>query len=40
VEAKEPEQEKEAHEPGGRKHQLVDKMSDEALAAAYVCPER
>ena len=35
MEAKEPEQEKEAHEPGGRKHQLVDKMSDEALAAAY-----
>jgi hypothetical protein len=37
VEAKEPQQdqEKEAHEPSGRKHQYVDKMSDEALAAAY-----
>jgi hypothetical protein len=35
VEAKEPEQEKEVHEPGGRKHQYVNKMSDEALATAY-----
>ena len=35
MEANEPEQEKEVHEPGGRKHQLVDKMSDEALSAAY-----
>jgi len=35
MEAKESEQEKEVHEPGGRVHQLVDKMSNEALAAAY-----
>jgi hypothetical protein len=35
MEAKEAEQEKEDYEPGGRKHQLVDKMSNEALAAAY-----
>jgi hypothetical protein len=31
----EPEPEKEVHEPGGRKHQLVGQMSSEALAAAY-----
>jgi hypothetical protein len=30
---KEPEQE--AHEPGGRRHQMIEKMSSEALAAAY-----
>jgi hypothetical protein len=32
---KEPEEEKEAHEPGGRKHQLIEKMTSEALVAAY-----
>jgi hypothetical protein len=32
---KEPEPEKEVHEPGGRRHQLVGQMSSEALAAAY-----
>jgi hypothetical protein len=29
------EPEKEAHEPGGRKHQRIEEMSSEALAAAY-----
>jgi hypothetical protein len=29
------EPEKEPHEPGGRKHQLIQDMSSEALAAAY-----
>jgi hypothetical protein len=32
---KEPEPEKEVHEPGGRKTQSIDKMSSDALAAAY-----
>jgi hypothetical protein len=32
---KEPEPEKDVYEPGGRKHQLIEKMSSEALAAAY-----
>lgn len=32
---KEAEQEKEDYEPGGRKRQPVDKLSDEELAAAY-----
>lgn len=35
MEAKESDQEKEAYEPGGREHKLIDKMSDEALASAY-----
>ena len=33
--SKEPGPEKDVHEPGGRKHQLIEKMSSEALAAAY-----
>jgi hypothetical protein len=32
---KEPEPHKEPHEPGGRKQQLIEKMSTEDLAAAY-----
>jgi hypothetical protein len=32
---KEQEPEKEPHEPGGRRHQLIEKMSSEALVAAY-----
>jgi hypothetical protein len=32
---REPEPEKEPHKPGGRKHQLIEKMSSEDLAAAY-----
>jgi hypothetical protein len=35
AEAKEAAAEKEPYEPGGRKQQLIDKMSSEALAAAY-----
>ena len=30
-----PEREKEAYEPGGRKRQLIENMTSEALAAAY-----
>jgi hypothetical protein len=33
--AKEQEPVKEPHEPGGRKHQLIERMSSEDLAAAY-----
>jgi len=33
ADAKEPE--KEAYEPGGRRHQLIEDMTSEALAAAY-----
>jgi hypothetical protein len=33
--AKEPEPDNEPYEPGGRKHQLIDKMSTDDLAAAY-----
>ena len=32
---REPEAHEEPHEPGGRKHQLIEKMSAEGLAAAY-----
>jgi hypothetical protein len=32
---REPEPEKEVHEPGGRRHQSIEAMSSEALAAAY-----
>jgi hypothetical protein len=35
MEMKDSEPEKKEYEPGGREHQLIDKMSSEALAAAY-----
>jgi hypothetical protein len=35
METKEPQPGSEPHEPGGRKHQLIEKMSTEDLAAAY-----
>ena len=35
METREPEPQKEHHEPGGRRHQPIEKMSTEDIAAAY-----